>query len=341
MELYRTDRFVIRKFRVEDAPAYANYRNDESTAEYQSWSLPYSHEKAEAYVNEFIAMDGLTEGKFYCYAIADPQTDELIGDIGFRSEWNGRSVELGYNLALSARGRGIATGAGRWLISRAFNELNVLRIEAALHPDNLASMMVLERLGFIYEGTARQSYWVDDVCTDDPRFGLLRQDWDAWNARVGDPVGVVQLAEITASNRDAVFALRTHKSQERFVSPMAQSAIDALVPDLDDGLGRLIPWMRAVLADGEIVGFVMVAAPTATNPHPFLWRFLIDRIHQRRGIGTKVLDLLVDRWRNEGADQLLVSWKPGRGSPEPLYLGYGFRLTGEEADGEVVASLRL
>jgi diamine N-acetyltransferase len=86
---------------------------------------------------------------------------------------------------------------------------------------------------------------------------------------------------------------------------------------------------------------VMVAEQTSTFPHPMLWRLLIDRTHQRRGIGWKTLDLLATHFRARGCKQLLVSWVPGRGSPEPMYLRYGFIPTGEVDGDELVASLTL
>ena len=41
------------------------------------------------------------------------------------------------------------------------------------------------------------------------------------------------------------------------------------------------------------------------------------------------------------AESMLVSWVPGRGSPEPLYVGRGFVPTGEIHGGEVEARLML
>jgi RimJ/RimL family protein N-acetyltransferase len=342
-DLHRAERFVIRKFRDDDLDAYVANRNDPSTAEFQSWALPYSREKAQQVLAEFIALGEPTDGSWFGLAIANPQTDTMIGDVSVLLESGGRAAMIGYNLAPSARGQGIAFGATSWVIEHLFVAVGVRRIHAALHPDNFASMILLERLGFIYEGTARQAFWVEDVCTDDPQFGLLRSDRDAWNARLRNAPVKVELVEVTAANRDEVFRLRTHRSQERFVAPLGKSAADALVPDADDNGEPLVPWFRAVIADGDIVGFVMVAAPTTTNPHPFLWRLLIDRMHQRRGVGRRVLELLVDHFHNEGHTTLLVSWKPGKGSPGPLYLGFGFVLTGEvdETDGEMVAALTI
>jgi diamine N-acetyltransferase len=40
-----------------------------------------------------------------------------------------------------------------------------------------------------------------------------------------------------------------------------------------------------------------------------------------------------------GATALEVSWEPGRGGPEPMYLRYGFVPTGDVEDGEIVARL--
>ena len=66
-----------------------------------------------------------------------------------------------------------------------------------------------------------------------------------------------------------------------------------MFPESIDG-APVVPWMRAIEADGELVGFVMLAITTEAHPEPYLWRFLIDRMHQRRGIGSAALDL-VDR----------------------------------------------
>jgi len=79
-------------------------------------------------------------------------------------------------------------------------------------------------------------------------------------------------------------------------------------------------WRMAVVADaetGDTVGFVMLALPTDHHPEPYLWRLLIDRMHQRRGIGGRALGLLEVECRAMGAGTLLTSWVEGRGSPGP------------------------
>ncbi|MDH5423272.1 MAG: GNAT family N-acetyltransferase, partial [Acidimicrobiia bacterium] len=80
---------------------------------------------------------------------------------------------------------------------------------------------------------------------------------------------------------------------------------------------------------------------TDAHPEPYLWRLLIDRLHQRRGIGKRALDLVVEECRSMGASTLLTSWNPDPGTPEAFYVAYGFEPTGKIVDEEVEARLKL
>jgi diamine N-acetyltransferase len=79
--------------------------------------------------------------------------------------------------------------------------------------------------------------------------------------------------------------------------------------------------------------------PNCRVGRAYLWRFVIDRRHQRRGIGVRALETVVDQCRVWGVESLVVSWAPGRGSPAPLYLGRGFMATGKVEDGEIEARI--
>ena len=94
-------------------------------------------------------------------------------------------------------------------------------------------------------------------------------------------------------------------------------------------------------ADGERVGFLMLAMVTDHHPEPYMWRLLIDRMHQRRGLGTRVLAVLCAQLREWGHTTLTTSWGQGPGSPEPFYLAHGFVPTGDIDDDEIVGRLRL
>ena len=335
-EPLRTERLLLRPMRTDDAVAMAARRSDPDVARYQNWTTPYPLERAQTMVDEIVAMDGPTDGEWWMLTIADADDSTVLGDLVVHLTWEGRTAEIGYTLARHAWGKGYAVEAATELVRYLFEDLGVTRTEAMLHPDNPASAMVLERIGMLFEGHTRASFWLGDDNSDDWIYGVVRDDWEAWRDRPRHAPTTVRLVDITTDNYVKVARLVTHRTQQRFVSPVRTSFADALFPEVVDG-APLVPWMRAIEADGELVGFVMVALTTEAHPEPYLWRLLVDRMHQQRGIGRAALDLVVEQCRAWGDRSLLTSWTPGKGSPEPMYLGYGFVPTGEIVDDEIEA----
>jgi RimJ/RimL family protein N-acetyltransferase len=324
--------------RPSDAAPLHDRRNHPDVARYQDWSTPYPLERAERLVADVAAMSGPTPGQWWNATIADLDDTTVLGDVAVHLSDDGHTAEIGYTLAHEAWGHGYAVEAADALVDHLFDTVGVVRVEGRLHPDNIASAMVLERIGLVVEGHTKLSYSLDGVHSDDWIYGVTRSDWEAWRHRPRDRPTEVRLVEITADSVHDVERLTTHRTQQRFVAPVAGSFADALFPEVVDG-APLVPWLRAIEADGQLAGFVMLALTTEAHPEPYLWRLLVDRTHQRRGIGRTTLDLVVEQCRTWGDRSLLTSWVPGKGSPEPMYLGYGFVPTGEIVDGEVVGRL--
>lgn len=332
----RTQRLVIRALRPDDARDLAERRNDPRAAELQNWELPFPEERARAMVESIAAMDGPANEEWWMAVVADADSGATFGDVVVHLSWEGRTAEVGYTLSPDHWGRGFASEAVAALVEYLFDEMEVTRVMGMLHPANVASAQVLERNGLLFEGHTRSSFWLAGEVSDDYLYGMTRQDWESWRSRPRQPPDHVALVEITAANAPGVLALRTHHSQERFVAPVVQSMAEALVPPEVNG-APVLPWLRAIEADDELVGFAMMACSSGAHPEPFLWRLLIDRMHQRRGIGGRTLRLVEDACRSMGDGTLLVSWGDGRGSPGPFYLDQGFAPTGRVVDGEVEA----
>jgi RimJ/RimL family protein N-acetyltransferase len=338
---FRTERLTVRAFRPDDAEALAAYRDDPDVARYQDWDLPYTVGRAQAAiaVDQHIG-ERLAGGDQWQLAI--DRDGALIGDLYLGIDSTGSVATIGYTLAAGHQGAGHGSEAVGALIDRVLDELpTVHRIRATLDPENVRSIRLLEGLGFRSEGVARAAVRIRGAWVDDALYGLLREDRVAWLARPAAPPTDVRLVEVTAANMDAVVALETFGWQRRLVAPNQRSLAQALLPGDDDTGHPIVPWCRAIEADGQLAGFVMVAAPTPSEPNPYLWRFMIDRRHQRRGIGRVALGLVVEQAVAWGADALLVSWVPGVGSPAPFYLAHGFEPTGEVDEDEVVARLAL
>ncbi len=151
----------------------------------------------------------------------------------------------------------------------------------------------------------------------------------------------ITLREINEHNAGSVLALRTTPEQEQFVSTVPDSLEEAV----DNPEGN--PWYRAVYADDEPVGFVMLSwdvepQPPDINGPWFLWKLIIDHRHQRQGYGQEVVRQVVEIVRREGASELLTSHVPGEGDPAGFYAKLGFVPRGDlDPQGEIILRLPL
>jgi GNAT superfamily N-acetyltransferase len=151
----------------------------------------------------------------------------------------------------------------------------------------------------------------------------------------------VTLRQITEADSHVVLALRTTPEQERFVSSVADSIVEAG----ENPHGN--PWYRAVYADERPVGFVMLSwdvqpQPPEVNGPWFLWKLLIDHRYQRRGYGQEVVRQVTEIVREHGGTELLTSHVPGAGGPGDFYARLGFVPRGDvDPEGEVILRLDL
>lgn len=111
------------------------------------------------------------------FSMRDRQTKRFVGVIGLESFAHlHESVELGYWLRTDSTGKGLMTEAGRAVLDWAFGPINAHRVRVAAATDNHASLNVIRRLGFRFEGIARQAERVSGRWLDHAVFALLVTD---------------------------------------------------------------------------------------------------------------------------------------------------------------------
>ena len=84
-------------------------------------------------------------------AVVEKATGRMVGRVGLHDWPVWGEVELGYVLARSAQGRGLATEAATVWLSWARAHLDVDHLVAVIHPDNAASIRLATRLGFTFD----------------------------------------------------------------------------------------------------------------------------------------------------------------------------------------------
>jgi RimJ/RimL family protein N-acetyltransferase len=171
-----TDRLRLRPIEDSDADALFALQSNAHVLRY--WDAPPWTERSRA--ERFIAA---------CRQLAEAGTGarvavELAADGAFvgwcgLTRWNPdyRSASMGYCLAEAAWGQGYATEAARALLRWGFETLDLNRVQAETDTRNAASARVLEKLGFLREGTLREDCVVNGDVSDSWVYGLLRRDW--------------------------------------------------------------------------------------------------------------------------------------------------------------------
>ena len=173
-----TARLRLRPFTGGDADALFALHSNAHVLRY--WDSPPWTDRARA--GRFVATcERLAEeGSGARVAMERASDGAFIGWCGL-TRWDPihRSASLGYCLDDAAWGHGYATEAARALLAWGFDTLDLNRVQAEADTRNAASARVLEKLGFVLEGTMREDCIVNGDVSDSWVYGLLRREWQA------------------------------------------------------------------------------------------------------------------------------------------------------------------
>lgn len=144
----------LRCFEAADIPLLLTYMNNRNVTQYLTDKIPqpYLEKDAQWWVNEG-SKAGFTRAIIY--------EGQFVGCVGIIPETHERcrTVELGYWLAESFWGKGLAAQAVRQIVDLIFTETDVMRIYAPVFHPNKSSMRVLEKSGFVQEGVHQQEIY--------------------------------------------------------------------------------------------------------------------------------------------------------------------------------------
>jgi [ribosomal protein S5]-alanine N-acetyltransferase len=171
-----TARLLLRPVTSADADALFAMHSSAYVLRY--WDAPPWSERARAERFITACQQMADEGSGARLAIDRVSDRAFIGWCSL-TRWNPdyRSASMGYCLDDAAWGHGYATEAARALLQWAFDTLDLNRVQAETDTRNTASARVLEKLGFVREGTLREDCVVNGEVSDSWVYGLIRREW--------------------------------------------------------------------------------------------------------------------------------------------------------------------
>ena len=173
-----TDRLTLRPFSSGDARAVFAYSQDPDWAEYQQ-TTPSSESEAERIVAEMLLREWEDRP-----AWAITHSGRVVGLVSLVFSAEHRIVLVGYGIHEELRGRGLTGEAIRAVLTEAFAaHPELTRVTANTDARNRSSCRLLEKLGFVREGTLRSgAVTAKGELVDGAIHGLLRSEWQARNA---------------------------------------------------------------------------------------------------------------------------------------------------------------
>ena len=147
----------------------------------------------------------------------------------------------------------------------------------------------------------------------------------------------IELTSLTEENLQQCFDLKVASNQTQYIASNADSWKTATE---NPEVAR--PF--AICCDGKMVGFTMFAFDENyedPGDRYWLWRFMIDEGLQGNGIGTAALQVIIQYFRDNGANNIRLSTKDSNTNALSMYRKAGFRDTGEMNGEEIVLQLDL
>lgn len=170
-----TEMLNLREIRQEDSESIYKLLSNLEVIKYDTFEPFTNIKQAEDMINWFSEV--FTRKQAIFWGISLKNNPEIIGFCKCEIEIPKVRADFGYDLNPEYWNKGIMTEALSAIMKFTFNTLDVNRIEASVSTENIASIKVLEKLGFIKEGILRErSYWRGS-CHDMIMFSILKKEY--------------------------------------------------------------------------------------------------------------------------------------------------------------------
>ena len=144
------ENFTLREQMIEDSDAFFAYYTDPMVARYILASNPKNLAEASAEIHYCRSLFTYKRGIYW--TLARKTDNYMIGAIGLYINNQHRRAEICYDLSREYWNQGIMSKALQRVVKFCFERIGLTRIEAITLKENIASIAILEKIGFTHEG---------------------------------------------------------------------------------------------------------------------------------------------------------------------------------------------
>ena len=170
----KTERLLLRKILPDDAERVYAWMGDPEVCKYERWEPHPNADYVRGYIHA--VFNGYESERLYHWGIE--LDGALIGSVCMVNvDDNDQKAVLGYCLAREFWSNGYATEAAKAVLEYAFCEINLNRIEASHSVNNSASGRVLEKVGMVLEGRAKDYYYCNAGFQDSNLYAITKEQY--------------------------------------------------------------------------------------------------------------------------------------------------------------------
>lgn len=179
ISLIESSRLLLRPFGMDDCGAVLEYQSNPEVVRYVPWPVRDASMVEAAIAKAVHQTKFDAQGDYLSLALVRKSDGRVVGQMNamYNSEQH-RCAEFGYVVNPTFAGQGYATEASRILVDALFKTQRFRRVIAKLDVRNIASRVVLEKLGFRREAHFIEDDFFKGEWTSTLVYATLRQEWE-------------------------------------------------------------------------------------------------------------------------------------------------------------------
>ena len=148
-----TPRLLLKKKSLNDFESFFAMSKDQKVMQYIGDGSVFYWSKKTAFEKFKISLDRQNDSELGTLAVYTKECNRYIGWCGIQYSKFLDHIELEYRYCRDSWLKGYATEAASAIIAETYRMPDIDRILACTHPQNIASIRVLEKLGFAHSGS--------------------------------------------------------------------------------------------------------------------------------------------------------------------------------------------
>ncbi|MGN1182308.1 MAG: GNAT family N-acetyltransferase [Faecalibacillus sp.] len=173
-----TERLLLRQFHYQDNESMLkNWIADEKIQHRYAEPVYKTKQEVKQLLDKYIT--SYQNDDYYRWAIIDKKTNECIGQIAYSLVDNqNQFAEIEYCIGSQFQCQGFATEATKAVIHYGFQMIRLHKVQICTKTINIASQRVIEKCGFIYEGTLRDYFYFHGEYVGRMYFSILKDEYE-------------------------------------------------------------------------------------------------------------------------------------------------------------------